>query len=663
MSVATPHKKRYARVQRIAKQPTSAVVRRNLNETTSHGTSSYDKSPSNSKSSSKTDQYAMLEQMGHTYGNSYVQRYVEGLQRSTDSAEPMLRVGSRSPAVSSLQQYLVNAGAIIAVDGIFGPQTQRAVVAFQRAAKLAPDGVVGSQTWGRLKAGGVQIPASNAGAPAGTQAALIAKKLATIRGLLHKSANSGLNLPEEKEIKANEAPAHAHDAWGHDDDSWLDSAGDWLDEKAESASDWVGEKADAAGDWVDDKVDDASDWVSDKVDSASDWVDDKVDSASDWVEDKVDSASDWVSDKVDSATDWVSDKANEVVDWGKETASEAWNVVTDLGNKIVEDIKNVVSNVKGLVDEALDVIIGLVNGTIPANPLDLLDDLIKKLMGGGDDKSEDEASLSGTLSPISAAFANLQNACDDPETSGLRHGIPIELNMTNDSGIQRKPGLTHAWGHDLTDASGMAFSMPSSKMTKGGVEVDKGWGRAVPSFHADMLNWAFEGGKLNINGRFYVLSNWDIAANGCTDITSAEDSAVKESNWKQIVAELTPTSSGAPQRQKYWSSPLTEQHEFFHCAEYVLNGRDAFASKQSTLNNKVVNKPFLWISDSNKAEIEGYLNKLLQNLTNDVGNDVLDTFINGGEARAYGAGESGYQKLVDDIKARAKREKWDKPTK
>jgi peptidoglycan hydrolase-like protein with peptidoglycan-binding domain len=48
-------------------------------------------------------------------------------------------------------QYLLRArGARIAVDGIVGPQTEAAVVAFQRTHHLVVDGIVGPQTWGAL---------------------------------------------------------------------------------------------------------------------------------------------------------------------------------------------------------------------------------------------------------------------------------------------------------------------------------------------------------------------------------------------------------------------------------------------------------------------------------------------------------------------------------
>lgn len=68
-----------------------------------------------------------------------------------------LRLGSRGPNVVRIQVILNRVGEnypaiprISPVDGIFGPQTQRAVEAFQRIFSLTPDGIVGKATWYQL---------------------------------------------------------------------------------------------------------------------------------------------------------------------------------------------------------------------------------------------------------------------------------------------------------------------------------------------------------------------------------------------------------------------------------------------------------------------------------------------------------------------------------
>lgn len=64
---------------------------------------------------------------------------------------PVLSQGNNSsspPVTVRSLQYLLNAhGARLDVDGIFGPRTDTAVRAFQRAHGLVVDGIVGSRTW------------------------------------------------------------------------------------------------------------------------------------------------------------------------------------------------------------------------------------------------------------------------------------------------------------------------------------------------------------------------------------------------------------------------------------------------------------------------------------------------------------------------------------
>ncbi len=63
---------------------------------------------------------------------------------------PLVRRGDNVFPVRPLQQLLRARGHTVTVDGIFGPNTESAVKAFQQSRGLSADGIVGPQTWGRL---------------------------------------------------------------------------------------------------------------------------------------------------------------------------------------------------------------------------------------------------------------------------------------------------------------------------------------------------------------------------------------------------------------------------------------------------------------------------------------------------------------------------------
>lgn len=74
---------------------------------------------------------------------AYSARIEAAFQRLSGRASPVvLRSGDKGPAVRKLQQALG-----LAVDGSFGPETDRAVRAFQSRFGLVVDGVVGARTW------------------------------------------------------------------------------------------------------------------------------------------------------------------------------------------------------------------------------------------------------------------------------------------------------------------------------------------------------------------------------------------------------------------------------------------------------------------------------------------------------------------------------------
>jgi peptidoglycan hydrolase-like protein with peptidoglycan-binding domain len=69
------------------------------------------------------------------------------VRNPVNNASGVLKLGSRGVAVSNLQRNLLRLGYFNGpVTGTFGPQTQQAVILFQRRNGIAPDGVVGSRT-------------------------------------------------------------------------------------------------------------------------------------------------------------------------------------------------------------------------------------------------------------------------------------------------------------------------------------------------------------------------------------------------------------------------------------------------------------------------------------------------------------------------------------
>ena len=68
------------------------------------------------------------------------------------AAQPMLRLGSRGSAVVTLQHRLaaLHYFDVGTADGVFGPNTYHAVIAFQKVQGLTRDGVAGPATWARL---------------------------------------------------------------------------------------------------------------------------------------------------------------------------------------------------------------------------------------------------------------------------------------------------------------------------------------------------------------------------------------------------------------------------------------------------------------------------------------------------------------------------------
>ena len=66
---------------------------------------------------------------------------------SSISPWPVVKNGSNGHPIKTLQYLLRARGHAVAVDGMFGPNTEAAVKAFQASHGAAADGIVGPVTW------------------------------------------------------------------------------------------------------------------------------------------------------------------------------------------------------------------------------------------------------------------------------------------------------------------------------------------------------------------------------------------------------------------------------------------------------------------------------------------------------------------------------------
>lgn len=88
-----------------------------------------------------------------------------------NATRPVLQTGDSGDQVRELQRLLG-----VTSDGIFGPDTKAAVVAFQTAHGLAADGIVGPLTWAALDGSAPPAPPPSGGGSSLTdRAALVAK--------------------------------------------------------------------------------------------------------------------------------------------------------------------------------------------------------------------------------------------------------------------------------------------------------------------------------------------------------------------------------------------------------------------------------------------------------------------------------------------------------
>ena len=106
----------------------------------------------NSIPSSTTSKNWIVELQAECNRQGFSKQVVDGVAGpNTLNGCPTLQVGASGKITRILQQRLTNLGFNTkGIDGIFGQNTKKAVVNFQKSRKLSVDGIVGRNTWSKL---------------------------------------------------------------------------------------------------------------------------------------------------------------------------------------------------------------------------------------------------------------------------------------------------------------------------------------------------------------------------------------------------------------------------------------------------------------------------------------------------------------------------------
>lgn len=589
------------------------------------------------------------------HGNHYFQNIIQR------AADPLLRFGSRSPEVRDLQQRLNQAGFNLVVDGIFGPQTRRAVVQFQVSHRLQPDGVVGPATWGALK-GGKATGARPS--PIQTQMqALAAKKLAQIKALLHQARSpKAEQTTAQVTVPGNETMAAAnYDMW--------DDVTDWAGEQAEAAGDWIEETSEDAAAWVEEGVDDASEWIEETYDETASAVEEGID----WAEEAVEDAASWVEEGVEDASQWIEEKAGEAVEafeeavegtsnWFGETIDAVQDIAADVGESISEWVDEIAEEYSDEIDYLKNLLGDLGRGFSPdiLSGLDkIISDLKKKL--GMDDEVQDKDSITVAVDGTELVSGNLTHLCDDPSVAK-----PLRAKLAMN--IDDRAKLDGPIIADDKLRTNIAFGTGASQNAGWVTDKPENFGatRAKFGFYDISTTASWWDDVADMNGRFYVDVGWLITSKpGRTDISGPADSDINETNWQQVADDLDPNKStsaykGAPARKHYWSSQLTAQHEQYHVQD-IINFVTTYFKDTAipNLESQTIDVPFF----DTEAEVKRQLKALRDQFSVDMRLATEAHMDHGGEDRAYGAGSGDYAKLAGDIRKQAKSKGWDKPAK
>jgi ribosomal protein S7 len=190
-------------------------------------------------------------------------------------------------------------------------------------------------------------------------------------------------------------------------------------------------------------------------------------------------------------------------------------------------------------------------------------------------------------------------------------------------------------------------------------------------------DFAFSACKVGANWRFQLSSLSTAIGSRVRDVTflknvvSASDAVVTKDSFARIVSDLRPNlkvNSSVPcggksypdktttksRRKEFWNHQLVIDHEAFHRKDWMDMYRPELVKAEQNVWAHSI--PLSEATDATGAVAKA--SKDLSKYVIDAFQSACAAYAPQQEARAYDAGAPAYQKLVDEIEARAKKEGW-----
>lgn len=218
--------------------------------------------------------------------------------------------------------------------------------------------------------------------------------------------------------------------------------------------------------------------------------------------------------------------------------------------------------------------------------------------------------------------------------------VPANILVGGEDAITGSMGLTHT-------------------TQQGGAELGGAFGICQPIVRTILIGATPRPQLLGLLGTNYdvrvsadIEYHWDVQPLGRTHVSGADDPAVTEESWSQVVHDLAP-SSAVPcrsPRREHWARDLTSRHELFHRDDFVAAFTIFTPVSQIWLNTQTASSVQSAIDKGEDA-----LGMLITNVNNYMGSGDSAP----AEVRAYEDGRAPYQERADAVRAKAGREDWE----